>query len=164
MPTPKKDSRNRLSWEKTAMKLAFDIARYRSEDPYVQVGAVIIKNDSSMLLGYNGAPSGINIDWTNRNERRDRVLHAEANALNFVRPMEVKLLACSHLPCKECMKLIAQKKVPEVFHGEALDGYDPSLTFKLAEEFGIKMHFIKYDSLRKEIQSIEGNSPSPQTS
>ena len=43
-----KNGRNRLSWPETAMNLAFDIAKYRSEDPYVQVGAVIIKNDGSM--------------------------------------------------------------------------------------------------------------------
>lgn len=92
------------------MNLAFDIAKYRSEDPYVQVGAVIIKKDGSMFLGYNGSPSGVSINWSDRDSRRDRVLHAEANVLNFVKPNEVKLLACTHLPCKECIKLIAQKK------------------------------------------------------
>ena len=71
--------RERLSWEDTAINLAFQIADYRSEDPYVQVGAVAVKKDKSIILGYNGAPSGIEIDWSNRDERRKRVLHAEAN-------------------------------------------------------------------------------------
>jgi deoxycytidylate deaminase len=75
--------RNRLNWAQTAINLAYDIAKYRSEDPYVQVGACIIKKDKSMLLGYNGAPSGVDIDWANRDKRRARVLHAEANVLNY---------------------------------------------------------------------------------
>ena len=50
-----------------------------------------------MFLGYNGAPSGVDIDWSDRNARRERVLHAEANVLNFVKPNEVELLACTHL-------------------------------------------------------------------
>jgi|TARA_R110002110_G_scaffold66091_1_gene181481 dCMP deaminase len=134
-----KNGRNRLSWPETAMNLAFDIAKYRSEDPYVQVGAVIIKNDGSMFLGYNGAPSGVSINWTDRDARRDRVLHAEANVLNFVKPNEVKLLACTHLPCKECIKLIAQKKVPKVYYDSILEGYPPDLTLKLAKEFDVNI-------------------------
>ena len=134
-----KNGRDRLSWRKTAMNLAFDIAKYRSEDPYVQVGAVIIKKDGSMFLGYNGAPSGVSIDWSDRDSRRDRVLHAEANVLNFVKPNEVQLLACTHLPCKECIKLIAQKKVPKVYYHSILEGYPPDLTFKLAKEFGVNI-------------------------
>lgn len=45
MSVLEKDSgaRPRLSWQQSALKLAFDIAKYRSEDPYVQVGAVAIK-------------------------------------------------------------------------------------------------------------------------
>ena len=88
--------RERLSWEDTAINLAFQIADYRSEDPYVQVGAVAVKKDKSIILGYNGAPSGIEIDWSNRDERRKRVLHAEANVLNFVKPNEVDFLAVTH--------------------------------------------------------------------
>ena len=139
MPFREKNGRKRLSWPETAMKLAFDIAEYRSEDPYVQVGAVIVKKDGSMFLGYNGAPSGVDIDWSDRDIRRDRVLHAEANVLNFVKPHEVEMLACTHLPCKECVKVIAQKKVPKVFYSKILDGYDPTLTFKLAKEFRLSL-------------------------
>ena len=137
--------RNRLNWPETAISLAYDIARYRSEDPYVQVGAVIIKKDGSMFLGYNGAPSGIDIDWGDRDARRERVLHAEANVLNFVKPNEAELLACTHLPCKECLKMISQKRINKVYYSEELKGYDSKLTFKLAEEFGIKIIKLNYE-------------------
>ena len=134
--------RNRLNWAQTAINLAYDIAKYRSEDPYVQVGACIIKKDKSMLLGYNGAPSGVEIDWANRDKRRARVLHAEANVLNFVKPNEVELLACTHLPCTECLKVIAQKQIDKVYFAEYLDNYDSDATIELANEFGIELSQI----------------------
>ena len=141
--------RNRLDWPETAINLAHDIAEYRSEDPYVQVGAVIIKKDGSMFLGYNGAPSGVDIDWSNRDARRERVLHAEANVLNFVKPNEVELLACTHLPCKECLKMIAQKRIDKVYYSKELKGYDSSLTFDLAEEFGINIIKLNYEKAKE---------------
>ena len=121
------------------MKLAYNIAKYRSEDPYVQVGACIIKKDKSILLGYNGAPSGVDIDWSNRNKRRPKVLHAEANVLNFVKPGEVELLACTHCPCSECLKAVVQKKINKVYFAEYLDNYDSDDTIEMAKEFGIKL-------------------------
>ena len=135
--------RKRLNWAQTAINLAYDIAEYRSEDPYVQVGACIIKKDKSMLLGYNGAPSGVDIDWSNRDKRRARVLHAEANVLNFVKPKEVDLLACTHLPCTECLKVISQKQIDKVYFSEFLDNYDSDQTIDLAQEFGIDLIHIK---------------------
>ena len=45
------------------MELAI-AASLRSEDPYVQVGSCILREDMSVAsVGYNGAPSGIEIDW-----------------------------------------------------------------------------------------------------
>lgn len=133
------NGRARLSWEQTALNLAKNIAEYRSEDLHVQVGAVIIKNDGSLLVGYNGAPSGIEIDWSNRDERRKRVIHAEANVLNYVQPGECKLIAVTHLPCNECIKTIAQKRITRVIYGEVLSNYDSEFVFLLAKEFGIEL-------------------------
>lgn len=137
--------RVRLDWPETALRLAFKIAEYRSQDPYVQVGATAIKHDGSIIMGYNGSPSGIEIDWKNRNDRRKRVLHAEANVLNFVMPEEVKLMAVTHLPCCECVKLICQKKIKEVYYSLVLENYDNELTFRLAKEFKIELLKISID-------------------
>ena len=133
------NGRKRLSWEETALKLAFNIADYRSEDPHVTVGAVIIKHDNSLLLGYNGAPPGINIDWTNRDQRRDRVIHAEQNVLSEVKTGEVKILAVTHLPCKDCIKIIARKAIKKVIYCFELENYDNDLVKKLASEFNIQL-------------------------
>ena len=137
------NSRNRLDWPQTALKLAYSIAESRSQDPYVQVGAAAIKFDKSILLGYNGAPAGVEIDWSDRDHRRKRVLHAEANVLNFCKPGEVELLVCTHLPCPECLKTIAQKSIGAVYYDRVLDGYDNELSFTLAAEFGIKLNKIE---------------------
>ncbi len=133
------NGRKRLSWEETALRLAFNIANYRSEDPYVQVGAVIIKYDGSLLLGYNGSPSGIEIDWSNRDERRKRVLHGEENVLTWVKPGEVKILAVTALPCQTCMKTIANKRVKRVIYRDELAGYDNDFSKQLAKEFNIEL-------------------------
>lgn len=133
------NERKRLNWPETAICLAYDIANYRSEDPYVQVGAVGIKRDKSLCLGYNGAPSGVNIDWSDRDQRRPYVLHAEENVLNLAKPGEIEILAVTHLPCEHCIKLIRQKKIQTVYYGETLPNYNKELTFQLAKKFDITL-------------------------
>lgn len=136
------NGRNRRSWPEAALLLAFNIAEYRSEDPYIQVGATAMKHDGTIILGYNGAPTGVDIDWTDRDERRKRVLHAETNVLNNCVPGEIKLMAVTHLPCPECIKSIAQKKIKTVYYCKTLSSYDNALTFTLAKEFGIELILI----------------------
>ena len=133
------NGRNRLSWPETALKLAFNIAEYRSEDPYVIVGAVIIKTDNSIVLGYNGAPPNIDIDWSNRDERRKRVIHAEENVLSEIKYGEAKIMAVTAVPCSICIKTCAKKGIKIIYYRDLLEGYDNELTFKLAKEFGIEL-------------------------
>jgi deoxycytidylate deaminase len=132
-------ARPRLSWQQTAINLACDIAGYRSEDPYVQVGAVIIKHNNSIVLGYNGAPPGIEINWLDRDQRRERVIHAEENALDNIRFGEAKIMAVSAMPCKGCVRKLAQKGVRTVYYAEELKGYDNSFAKQLAQEFKIEL-------------------------
>lgn len=133
------NGRKRLSWEETAINLAFNIAEYRSEDPYAQVGACIIKKDNSILLGYNGAPKNMDLDWSNREERRKWVFHAESNVLNLVLPGEALFLAVTHLPCNDCMKVIKQKEISKVYYSEEISHYNPDISKKIAEVYGIKL-------------------------
>lgn len=133
------NGRNRLSWEQSALNLAFDIAKYRSEDPYIQVGACVVKKDNGIILGYNGAPKKMELDWGNRDERREWVLHAEANVLNLILPGEAKFLAVTHLPCRDCLKLIKQKEISEVYYHEELDNYNPEITKKTAKILNIQL-------------------------
>ena len=137
--------RKRLSWEETALKLAFNIAEYRSPDPHVQVGAIIIKNDNDIVVGYNGAPSGVEIDWSDRDERRKRVIHAEENVLSKVKRGDIKIMAVTALPCEICLKSAANKGVKRIIYQDELIGYDHSLTKQLAKEFGIELIRLTLD-------------------
>jgi dCMP deaminase len=127
----------RLSWEAYALKLA-QTASLRSEDPYVKVGACALRHNNSVAaLGYNGPPSGIEIDWSNRDDRRKRVIHAEVNCLRHCQPGEIKLIAVTLNPCAECIKQIAAFGVKTVFFGEEYSR-DP-FAFQLAKEFRIEL-------------------------
>lgn len=121
-------------------------ASFRSEDPYVKVGACALRKDFSVAgTGYNGAPSGIEIDWTNRDERLKHVIHAENNCLGYCTPGDVGLIACTLLPCAACMAIIARYKVNTIVYGEVYQR-DPS-ALKLAEKFKINLMHIPVDSL-----------------
>jgi len=85
----------------------------------LQVGAVVVKDNRIISIGYNGMPSG----WTNECEdivqhsddtvklvTKDEVIHAEANAIiKLARDGERgngSSLFCTHAPCIHCAKLI----------------------------------------------------------
>jgi dCMP deaminase len=136
------NGRIRPSWEQYAMIMA-RAATARSEDPHVQVGACALRHDGSIAgVGYNGAPPGINIDWQDRDGRRQYVIHAENNCLRYCKPEECKLIAVTMLPCKDCLKLIAGYKIKTVVFSElySSDAYgDISSIMNLAKCFGISM-------------------------
>ena len=87
----------------------------------LQVGCVIVKNDTIIGIGYNGMPSG----WTNVCEdenfvTKPEVLHAESNALAKVarstNSSENATLFVTHAPCLNCAKMIYQAGITEVFY------------------------------------------------
>jgi len=132
----------RISWGKYALLLA-KAASERSEDPYKKTGCCVLRFDKSVAaIGYNGAPRGIEIDWSDRDERRKRVIHAEVNALSYCKPGEIWLLACNLLPCRNCMQTIAAYGIKQVIFQEIYDKDDFSLI--LSKEFGIEL--VQIDS------------------
>jgi dCMP deaminase len=127
----------RISWKAYALKLAM-VASERSEDTFMKVGACLLRHDNSVAsLGYNGAPPGIGINWHDRDDRRSRVVHAEVNALRYVKPDECYLLACSHMPCNDCIKTIAAYGIKEIVYNEVYVRDMSSLY--IAPDFGIKL-------------------------
>lgn len=108
----------RPSWQKYALMIARAVA-LRSEDPYKQVGACLLRHDKSVAsVGYNGAPSGVELDWTDRHARRPFVIHAETNALRYARPGEVWLAAITLSPCPGCVANLASYGITEVVYEE----------------------------------------------
>ena len=129
---------SRIDWKSYALKLAI-VASERSEDRHVKVGACVLRHDNSVGgLGYNGAPSGVNINWENRDERRKRVIHAEVNALRYVQPNECYLLACTHLPCNECLRMLTAYGIKDIIFNHTYQRDESSLL--LCKEFGINLY------------------------
>ena len=100
-----------------------------------QVGAIIVKDNRIISIGYNGMPSG----WSNECETsvwnntvgyevystKPEVLHAETNAIAKVarspESAEGATLFCTHLPCLDCAKLIYQSGITDVYYDVEYD-------------------------------------------
>jgi dCMP deaminase len=129
--------KKRININNYALELA-KVAALRSEDPYVKVGCCIIRHDKSVAsLGYNGAPAGIELDWSDRKKRRTKVLHAEVNALRYIKPGEAALLACTLLPCNSCIKMITAYNIKTIVYKDIYK-LDQS-AIKLCKEWNINL-------------------------
>ena len=104
----------------------------------LQVGAIVVKDNRVISIGYNGMPSG----WDNncedeighvlddngnvvetRLKTKPEVLHAETNAIaKLARSNESGLGAVmfiTHAPCLDCAKLIYQSGISNVYYRNA---------------------------------------------
>ena len=93
----------------------------------LHVGAIVVKDDRIISIGYNGMPAG----WDNNCETevngelitRPEVLHAESNAISkLARSSESgdgATMFVTHAPCMECSKLIYQSGIRRVYFGSA---------------------------------------------
>jgi len=106
----------------------FDIAHLAVAHVYAElstatrakVGAIIVKDNRIISIGYNGTPSG----WDNICEEngitKAEVLHAETNAIaKLARSHESgegATLYCTHSPCLNCAKLIYQSGINKVVY------------------------------------------------
>ncbi len=108
----------------------------------LHVGAIVVKDDRIISIGYNGMPAG----WDNNCEyddmgfsdavfgepqtvinrglkTRPEVLHAESNAISkLARSSESgdgATMFITHAPCMECSKLIYQSGIKKVYFGQA---------------------------------------------
>ena len=134
---------SRIPWKKYAMKMAY-IASERSEDPNVQVGACILrKNHTIAGIGFNGLPSGIDVDvnsW-DYDELRNLMIHAEANALKYCRPEECHSIAITRSPCIKCLvNGIAAYGIKQVYYDVEHKDFDQ--TQKIAKLFDITLEQV----------------------
>ena len=142
--------RERISWDEYGMLLAYAAAQ-RSPDPYMIVGAAAFRTDrSTVATGYNGAPAGVEIDWSDRDARRPFVLHAETNCLKFAAQSECYYLYVTLLPCRECLLRAAAYGVKEVIYDQVYDKDTSSL--QKAEEYGITLR--QYSPQKLKIAAI----------
>lgn len=117
-----------------------------------QVGAVAVKENHILSVGYNGAPSGAkhcldigcireqqNVPSGQRHELC-RATHAEQNVITQAAKFGVNLqgatLYSTTYPCSICAKLIAQAGIRKVIY---LDGYDDPLTEQILAECDVEV-------------------------
>ena len=96
----------------------------------LHVGAIVVKDDRIISIGYNGMPSGWDNDceyvYTNPQTKidelvsRKEVLHAETNAIaKLAKSNESGMGATmfiTHAPCLDCAKLIYQSGIGSVLY------------------------------------------------
>ena len=95
----------------------------------LHVGAIVVKDDRIISIGYNGMPSGwdndcedikINNDGQYELKTKPEVLHAETNAIaKLAKSNESGLGATmfiTHSPCLDCAKLVYQSGINTVYY------------------------------------------------
>jgi dCMP deaminase len=119
----------------------------------LQVGAIVVKEDRIISIGYNGMPSG----WDNECEElvyriaeepilktKPEVLHAETNAIaKLAKSNESGLGATmfvTHAPCLDCAKLIYQSGISSVLYRNA---YRDTSGVAFLEKSGIRVTKIE---------------------
>lgn len=131
---------NRLEKLEWWLQLA-EVAAKRSEDPYCKVGAVAIREDGSIAaVSYNGAPPKIEIDWSDRDKRRQFVIHAETNLLRYIKPHECPDVAITLAPCYDCLKNLASYGVKRINFINYYDKCDKSILVKMAKIYKIELY------------------------
>lgn len=98
----------------------------------LNVGALIVKDDRIISIGYNGMPSGWdNVCEDDNNKSRPEVLHAESNAIaKLARSSESgdgSAIFITHSPCLDCAKMIYQSGIKQVYYSNeyrSTDGVD----------------------------------------
>ena len=104
----------------------------------LNVGAIVVKDDRIISIGYNGMPSG----WDNNCEEvigqdevgslilksKPEVLHAESNAIAKLAKSNESgndaTLFVTHSPCLDCAKLIYQSGITTVYFKDNYRGND----------------------------------------
>ena len=119
----------------------------------LHVGAIIVKDDRIISIGYNGMPAGWDNDceyWVEDGDlgsgwkTKPEVLHAETNAIaKLARSGEHGLdsdLFVTHAPCMDCAKLIYQAGIRRVFFGTA---YRDNSGLDFLKASGVKVEQIE---------------------
>jgi dCMP deaminase len=123
----------------------------------LHVGAIVVKDDRIISIGYNGMPAGWDNDCEDQIYEEDgfhitlktksEVLHAETNAIaKLAKSNESGLGATmfiTHAPCMECAKLIYQSGIGHVLYR---DSYRDTSGITFLEKSGIEVSQVKKGS------------------
>ena len=118
----------------------------------LHVGAIVVKDDRIISIGYNGMPSG----WDNNCEdvvqhsddtvtlkSKPEVLHAETNAIaKLAKSNESGMGATmfiTHAPCLDCAKLIYQSGIGHVLYRNS---YRDTSGVSFLEKSGVEVNQV----------------------
>lgn len=126
----------RPTWDQYFIKIA-KLTSERSNCIKRKVGAIIVKDNRILSLGYNGTPCNIKNcfeggcqrcykQWISKGEHKGKdldlciCLHAEENALLFVskNDLENSTIYITLFPCISCFKKILQCKIKRIVYLE----------------------------------------------
>ena len=144
-------------WDLRWMKMAdLTVAQWS------KVGAVIVKNNEIVTVGFNGLPRGCDDDVEARHERPEKYswfIHAEPNAIINAARQGKCTLGCdmyvNWCPCDQCSGFIVQAGIKRIFCDKEPDWDDPKWGegFKRAktilEEGGVEVIYMDYEAHRK---------------
>jgi len=115
----------------------------------LHVGAIVVKDDRIISIGYNGMPSGWNNncedeylheDGSTTLKTKPEVLHAETNAIaKLAKSNESGMGATmfiTHAPCLDCAKLIYQSGISSVLYR---DSYRSTEGVEFLTKSGVKV-------------------------
>jgi dCMP deaminase len=126
----------------------------------LHVGAIVVKDDRIISIGYNGMPAGWDNDCedevldsysgfegavhSTRLKTKPEVLHAESNAISKLARSsesgEGAAMFITHAPCMDCSKLIYQSGIRSVYFGSA---YRDDSGVKFLKACGIEVQQVK---------------------
>jgi len=119
----------------------------------LQVGAIIVKDDRIISIGYNGMPAG----WTNECEEvvevhedggivtktKDEVIHAEANAIaKLAKGSESgdgSTMFLTHAPCIHCAKQVYTAGIKKVYYRNS---YRDTIGIDFLNKCGVEVSHI----------------------
>jgi dCMP deaminase len=112
----------------------------------LQVGCVVVKDNTIIGIGYNGMPSGwdnnceeaVNVNpsdprydynnFTKELKTKPEVLHAETNALAKIarstNSSDGASMFITHAPCLDCAKLVYQSGIKSVYYRNSYKNTD----------------------------------------
>ena len=128
----------------------------------LHVGAIVVKDDRIISIGYNGMPSGWNNDCeyeveefqteygvgsklvkTGELKTKPEVLHAETNAIaKLAKSNESGLGATmfiTHAPCLDCAKLVYQSGINTVYYRNS---YRNEIGIQFLEKAGVTIEKV----------------------
>ena len=139
-------------WDARFLDLCDHIAEW-SRDPSSKVGAVIVRPDKSVAsMGFNGFPQAMPDSehlYNDRECKYPRIIHAEMNALLFMRERigpGYTLYTSPYPPCSNCAKHYIQAGIKRVVAPdyEWPDRWvkDLKLSEALWEEAGVELRYV----------------------